>query len=77
MKPTHKWIEAGSGSLGKLYFEVLKCDGLPNMDNKVEGKTDAFCCIIYEDAIVNTDVINDTLKPRWVPWCQRGFVFRM
>lgn len=77
MKPTKKWIEAGTGSLGTLYLEVLKCDGLPNMDTKIDGKTDAFCCIVYEDAIVNTDVINDSLSPRWVPWCQRGFLFRM
>ena len=77
MKPTQAWIEAGSGSLGKLYLEILKCDGLPNMDTGINGKTDAFCCIIYEDAIVNTDVINDTTNPRWVPWCHRGFLFRM
>lgn len=77
MKPTYQWIEAGTGNLGRLYLEVLKCDGLPNMDARIDGKTDAFCCILYEDAIVNTDVIKDTLRPRWVPWCQRGFMFRM
>jgi hypothetical protein len=77
MKPTRKWIEAGTGGLAKLYLEVIKCDNLPNLDNKMEGKTDAFCCIIFEDAIVNTDVINDELSPRWVPWSQRGFVFRV
>jgi hypothetical protein len=77
LKPTHKWVEAGTGGLGKLYLEVIKCDSLPNMDAGMNGVTDAFCCIIYEDSIVNTDVINDELSPRWVPWCQRGFVFRM
>jgi hypothetical protein len=77
MKPTYKWMEAGTGTLGKVYLEVIKCEGLPNMDTKVEGLTDAFCCIIYEDAIVNTDVINDELCPRWMPWSQRGFVFNI
>jgi hypothetical protein len=77
MKPTYKWMEAGTGSLGKLYLEVIKCEGLPNLDSKIEGLTDAFCCIIYEDAIVSTDVINDELCPRWMPWSQRGFVFNI
>lgn len=78
MKPTQEWIEAGTGTLGRLFVEVLKCDALPNMDaNKVDGVTDTFCCIMYEDSIVNTDVINDTLKPRWVPWCNRGFMFHV
>jgi hypothetical protein len=31
--------------------------------------------IIYEDSIVNTDVIFDSLHPRWMPWTQRAFVF--
>ena len=46
------WLEAGSGDLGKVYFEILQCDGLPNMDAatlNVRDKTDAFCCIAFED----------------------------
>lgn len=86
LKESKEWIEAGSGGLGKLYFEVLSCDGLPNMDaipltngyrNPLKGKTDAFACIIFEDCIVNTDVINDTCSPRWLPWTQRAFVFNI
>ena len=34
--PSQQWIEAGSGSLGKLYLEVLSCHDLPNVD--VGGK---------------------------------------
>ena len=81
LKPSTKWIETGSGKLGRLYFEVLRCDGLPNMDSRISGamgdRTDAFCNIIYEDAIVNTDVINDELDPRWMPWSQRAFLFHV
>jgi hypothetical protein len=47
MKPSTKWVEAGSGSLGKVYFEILKCDKLPNMDAttlNIRDKTDAFAC---------------------------------
>jgi len=79
LKPSSKWIEVGSGDLGKLYVEVIGCDGLPNMDTAAMGggKTDAFACLVYEDAIVNTEVINDTLRPRWMPWTQRAFIFNV
>lgn len=43
----------------------------------IASKTDAFCSIIYEDGIVNTDVINNELSPRWPPWSQRAFCLRM
>jgi C2 domain len=81
LKPSYQWTEAGSGTLGKMHVEILKCDGLPNLDTNIPGTvkdlTDAFCCLIYEDAIVNTDVIRDDLNPRWLPWSNRAFVFRM
>lgn len=80
MKPSTNWIEASSGTIGKVFLEVLKCDNLPNMDGatlNVKDKTDAFCCIVYEDCIVNTDVIADELSPRWMPWSQRAFVFNI
>mmetsp|Transcript_545 Transcript_545/g.761 ORF Transcript_545/g.761 Transcript_545/m.761 type:complete len:639 (-) Transcript_545:61-1977(-) len=86
-RESKSWIQAGSGNLGKLYLEVLSCDGLPNMDsidvelfeihNPLRGVTDAFACIIYEDTIVNTDVLMDTCSPRWLPWTQRAFVFNI
>lgn len=79
MKPSTNWIEAGSGKLGKVYLEIIRCDGLPNKDKGLSagGMTDAFCTVVYEDAIVSTDVINDELDPRWMPWTQRAFVFHM
>lgn len=55
-----------TSSQGKVYFEVLACDDLPNMD-LLYNKTDAFCCVILEDAIVNTSYIPNTLSPRWMP----------
>jgi len=102
LKPSKSWIQAGfaeRASFGKLYFELIGCDGLPNMDSGVlqaatgglqvatggvlktpvppalVDKTDTYVCIIYEDSIVNTDCICDSLSPRWLPWTQRAFVF--
>jgi hypothetical protein len=80
MKPSTHWVESGSGKLGKLYVEVLGAEGLPNMDNatlNITDKTDSFACLAFEDTIVNTDVVSDSLKPRWVPWCRRAFVFNI
>jgi len=82
MKPSHSWVEAGTGSLGRMFVEVLKCDDLPNMDLKIPGRpqkglTDAFSCLIFEDSIVTTDVIRDDLNPRWIPWSQRAFLFNI
>ena len=78
-KPSKFWVEAGTGGLGKVFVEVLGCDKLPNLDTSVTGrdKTDAFTCLVFEDCIVNTDVINDSLSPRWLPWSQRAFVFNI
>jgi hypothetical protein len=80
LKPSTSWVETGSGTMGRLYLEVLRCDGLPNMDTGLRtpgDKTDAFCSMLYEDSIVNTDIINDELSPRWMPWSQRAFLFHM
>lgn len=79
MKPSTQWIEAGSASVGKIYVEVIGCDDIPNLDMSITGrdKSDPFVCIVHEDCIVNTDVINDCLSPRWMPWTQRAFIFNM
>jgi hypothetical protein len=83
MKPSTYWIEAGNGSIGKLYLEIMGCTDLPNMDvgnislKLSKEKTDAFVCIVYEDVIVNTDVISNTLSPKWMPWCHRAFVLNI
>jgi hypothetical protein len=79
LDPSTHWVEAGSGSVGKFYVEVIGCDNLPNLDISITGrdKSDPFVCLVYEDCIVNTDVINDCLSPRWMPWSQRAFVFNV
>jgi hypothetical protein len=89
-KPSTTWTETGSGELGRMFVEVIGCDHLPNCDSiplvgdvlpaanvLTGGKTDAFACLVFEDCIVNTDVINDSLCPRWMPWSQRAFIFRI
>ena len=84
LQPSTCWIQAGNGNLGRVYLEIIGCDNLPNMDvGNVslrlphKDKTDAFACIVYEDVIVNTDVIANTLSPRWMPWCHRAFAFNV
>lgn len=78
-KPSHQWVEAGSGKLGKLYLEILSCHNLPNVDvgEAVGNLTDAFICAVFEDVMVQTNVIDDELSPHWLPWTQRAFVFGM
>jgi hypothetical protein len=71
------WTMAGSGSTGKLYIEIVGCDGLTNPGQASGEKSDPFVNIVYEDSIVNTDVIHDCLSPRWMPWSQRAFVMNM
>lgn len=77
--PSKKWIDAGSGTLGKLYVEVLSCHGLPNVDlgEAVGDVTDPFCAVVYEDCCCMTDVIDDELSPHWLPWTKRAFAFNM
>lgn len=79
METSRRWIEIGSGKLGKLYFEFLKADGLPNLDSSVRGrnKSDPFAMVVYEDCCAKTDIIDDCLSPRWLPWMQRAFVFNI
>lgn len=63
-----------------VYFELIGCDGLPNLDAttmNVLDKTDSFASIAFEDCLVNTDVINDSLSPRWMPWSYRAFAFNV
>mmetsp|Transcript_36349 Transcript_36349/g.79135 ORF Transcript_36349/g.79135 Transcript_36349/m.79135 type:complete len:1145 (+) Transcript_36349:145-3579(+) len=74
------WIDAGSGSIGRIYLEIIGCDGLPNLD-RVAGmisnvKTDTFVTVVYEDCVLKTDVVGNCLSPRWMPWCKRAFSLR-
>lgn len=43
----------------------------------LSDKTDAFCCIVFEDCVVNTEVIGNSLSPRWPCWAQRAFAFNV
>lgn len=80
MKPSTSWIDAGTGSLARIYLEILQCDNLPDTDFgklKEANKTDPFAQIVYEDSTVTTDVINDCTSPKWLPWTDRAFVLHM
>ncbi len=79
LKPTMQWIDSGSGQLGRVFVEILGCDDLPNLDTGgfAGDKTDAFVSLVFEDTVVTTDIIDDSLAPRWMPWTKRGFIFHM
>ena len=32
MKESHHWFDTGSGEVGRVFFEVIGCDGLPQLD---------------------------------------------
>lgn len=76
-KPSYDWIDIGSGRLGKIFVEIISCNNLPNLDvgGVLGNKTDSFVSLVYEDCFVRTDVIDDCLSPRWMPWSQRAFIF--
>jgi hypothetical protein len=81
-RPSTKWKEYGTTSkesLGQLFVEVLRCENLPNMDTgeALGNKTDAFACVIFEEALAQTEVIDDRLSPMWMPWTERAFCFNM
>jgi C2 domain len=79
LKESREWVDCGCGSLGRLFVEILGCDDLPNLDSGgfAGNKTDAFCSLIYEDVAVKTDIIDDCLSPRWMPWTKRAFIFHV
>lgn len=78
-KPSLRWTEAGSGGLGRLFLEILQCNDLPNVDvgEAVGNVTDPFVAAVFEDALVQTPVIDDELSPCWLPWTDRAFCFNM
>ena len=76
-KESTNWIKAGSGTLGKVFVEVLQCRDLPNVDTGPGNKTDAFVSIVYGDVMVQTETIDDSLAPMWMPWTKRAYVFNM
>eukprot|EP00529_Nitzschia_sp_RCC80_P008506 CAMPEP_0113512820 /NCGR_PEP_ID=MMETSP0014_2-20120614/39536_1 /TAXON_ID=2857 /ORGANISM="Nitzschia sp." /LENGTH=1224 /DNA_ID=CAMNT_0000409189 /DNA_START=63 /DNA_END=3733 /DNA_ORIENTATION=+ /assembly_acc=CAM_ASM_000159 len=79
MKPSQEWLDIGQGELGKIYLEVLGCEGLPNMDagGFMGNKTDAFVSVVFEDSFARTNVIDDCLSPQFMPWTNRAFIFHM
>lgn len=78
MKPSKHWAEVGTGTYGQVYLEVLGCDSLPNLDTDfLDGMTDCFVSIVFEDSMVRSNVIHDTLNPRWMPWSHRAFMFNI
>jgi len=79
MQESRQWIDAGTGDLGQLHVEVLGCDDLPNLDagGFAGNKTDAFVSLVFEDCHLRTNVIDDCLSPRWLPWSNRAFIFQI
>jgi hypothetical protein len=78
-KESQNWVDVGTGKLGRLFVEILGCDDLPNLDTGgfLGNKTDTFVSLVYEDSTLQTDVIDDTLSPRWLPWSKRAFIFHV
>jgi len=73
LEPSHHWTQAGSGSVGKIHLEILKCDKLPNMDKVMnisvkDFVSDPYVSVVYEDSIFRTSTITNCLSPRWMPW---------
>lgn len=76
--PSKQWYDVGHGKYGSVYLEIIGCDGLPNMDTElIDGLTDAFVAIVFEDCYVRSSVIHDSLNPRWMPWADRAFKFNI
>jgi hypothetical protein len=90
LEPSRKWIQVGDccshrqrdgdldkeETIGNLRVEILKCEGLPNLDTGAMGDlTDAFVAMVFENNVVRTDVVFDELSPRFMPWTQRAFAF--
>lgn len=76
LKPSREWLNLSSGVNGRLFVELIGADNLPNMD-KYHGKTDAFAVVVFEDSYAKTDIIDDCLSPRWMPWSRRAFCFNI
>lgn len=79
LRDSREWVDCGSGSVGQLFVEILGCDGLPNLDagGFAGNKTDSFVSLVFEDVAVQTDIIDDCLAPRWMPWTKRAFIFHL
>ena len=68
--------DVAGASIGTLRVEILRCDGLPNLDAGALGDlTDSFVAMVFENNVVRTDEVMDELSPRFMPWTQRAFAF--
>ena len=56
-------------AIGELRLEVLEAEGLPNADAvfgiSAGNMTDSFALVLFEGNAARTNVIYDSLKPRW------------
>lgn len=78
LKPSTNWVSVGHGTLGTIYLEVLSCHGLPNLDlAHLNNVSDPFVGIVFEDAMVRTNVIWNSLNPHWLPWANRAFMLKV
>ena len=75
-KASEKWITVGTGELGKLFLEIISCDGLEASGNESK-QIDSFVSIVYEDSFVTTDIVHGGDSPRWLSKNARSFVFNM
>ena len=86
MMPTAQQAEAlfplESDILGELRVELLEIEGLPNRDAvmgiSAGNLTDAYAMVLFEGAAARTNVIYDSLNPRWAaadPSSFRAFAF--
>jgi len=74
-QPSTHWTEVGYGHAGTCFVEILSCSDLPNLD--VVDQTDPFAALCFEDSLVRTSLLKDTLDPYWMPWQTRAFAFRV
>jgi hypothetical protein len=76
--PSKQWSEIGHGRHGSLHLEIISCNDLPNMDIQlIEGLTDSFVSLVFEDSHVRSSIIYDSLSPRWMPWSNRAYKFNI
>lgn len=77
MAPSKKWTIAGFGEMGTIYLEILGAKNLINTDVGLNNLTDPFVVVVFEDNMVRTDLLWDELNPRWMPWTNRAFAFKV
>lgn len=80
LESSSNWIQMvghEKHDLGSLFLEIIQVSNMPNLDTGqlVGDVTDAFIGAVFEDNIVRTDVIDNELSPRFMPWTQRAFIF--